>query len=304
MGGCVTDALRCAGYPVTVYDNLVYETRFFKDVPFIRGDVRDRKKLAPLLNAYDVVVALAAIVGDAACDINPDVTRAVNVASLRWLARAFQGKILFASSCSVYGASSGVITEESELNPLTLYAKTKAQSERDLLRSPRGNRHVIFRFGTLFGLGDAHARVRFDLVANAFTKNAAAGEPLRVFGGGRWRPLLHVRDAAGAILFALEHALAGVYNVSHENYMVKDIAETVREILSDAPVKIEYNNLKVEDLRDYRVSSEKLRAKGWCPTRDLGESVAELYARIREGRIKDLNDRVYSNEAFLKNRII
>ena len=304
MGGCVTDALRGAGYHVTVYDNLVYETRFFKEVPFVRGDVRDRTKLAPLLKTHDVVVALAAIVGDAACDLNPDITRAVNVASLRSLARSFSGKIIFASSCSVYGASSGIITEESALRPLTRYAKTKVEAERDLLRATRDNRHVIFRFGTLFGFGDVHTRVRFDLVANAFTKNAVSGEPLRVFGGGRWRPLLHVCDAAGAVLFALEHNLSGVYNVSHQNYMVKDIAQTVRETLSDLTVKIEYNNLKVEDLRDYRVSSEKLRAAGWRSRRDLGESVAELRAKIREGRIKDLNDRVYSNELFLKSHMM
>lgn len=302
MGGCVTDLLLRKGYPVTVYDSLVYETRFFKDVPFIRGDVRDEKKLGPIIQAHDAVIALAGIVGDEACEHDPDVTRAVNVVSTRWISEHVRGKLLFASSCSVYGGSDSVITEESALNPLSLYAKTKVESERDVLKSPRGNNHVVFRFGTLFGVGDRHTRTRFDLVVNAFTKNAALNAPLRVFGGDCWRPLLHVRDAAEAIEFALQSDLNGVYNVSHENYMIKDVALAVQETISDRPVKIEYDSLNKGGPLGYRVSSQKLRAKGWRSSRGLKESIAELYGLIRDGRIKDPGDHVYSNAAFLKSR--
>ena len=299
VGGHLTDLLLARGFPVTVYDSLVYETRFQKDVPFILGDVRDHKKLLPLLKRFDVVIALAAVVGDEACAIDSRLTREVNVESVRWLSKQFKGKIIFASTCSVYGASKAVLREDSKLTPLSLYAETKIEAEEILTGSKGSARHLIFRFATLFGTGDRYSRPRFDLAVNAFSKNAALRQTLRVFGGERWRPFVHVKDIAEAILFGLEHDLSGLYNISNRNYRIRDIPKMVRRV-AKRPVRVESVALGMKDLRDYRVSADKLLHTGFRPKRTLEDGIREVYSLVQEGRIKDPFDPVYSNAAFRK----
>ncbi|MDO8594505.1 MAG: NAD(P)-dependent oxidoreductase [bacterium] len=302
VGGHLTDLLLESGYQVTVYDALLYESRFEKNVPFIRGDIREETVLSSLLPKFDIVIALAAVVGDEACALDPVLTRAVNVDSIRWLATHFKGKIIFASTCSVYGASdSNVLDEDSTLTPLSLYAETKIEAEKILLASPNKDKHLIFRFSTLFGLGDRFSRPRFDLVVNAFAKNAAIGEPLKVFGGERWRPLVHVKDIAEAILFALRKDISGLYNIGQSNWQITNIAKEVRSVVGKA-VAIQEVSLRSEDLRNYKVSAKKLEAAGFVPKRTLEEGIREVYTLVSEGRIKNTGDPVYSNAAFLKEK--
>ncbi len=304
IGGYLTDLLAQNGYEVAVYDNLLYETRFLKNIKFIYGDVRDYDKLSSIINDFDIVIALAGIVGDEACAISPAATKAVNMDSIKWLADNFKGKIIFASSCSVYGINNSLIDESASPNPLSLYAETKVASEKTILGSPNGENHLVFRFGTLFGIGDEHARLRFDLVVNALTMKAALGEPLMIFGGGQWRPLIHVKDVAEAIMHSIQQNICGLYNLSYKNYMMKDIAQEIKETLADKPIKLEYTNIKFEDLRNYRVSSEKFKAHGWLPKYELRHGISEIYKKINEGRIKEPSDPVYSNASFIKSRFL
>lgn len=304
IGGYLTDLLSLQGYDVTVYDNLLYEARYLKDTKFVFGDVRDTEVLGRILNGFDVIVWLAALVGDVACVINPSITRAVNVASVRWLAGHYKGKIIFASTCSVYGINNDILDESAPVNPLSLYAKTKVQAERIIGKAVSARKRLVLRFGTLFGAGDTYARSRFDLVVNAWIVKAALGEPLRVFGGGQWRPLLHVKDAAHAISHALSENLCGLYNVSYQNFLMKDVAEEIKKVCSGKEVKVEYLNVKFGDVRDYRVSSEKFRRLGWRPRYGLADGIREIYQMIAEGRIRNVSDPVYSNEAFLKSKLI
>ncbi|HBV01215.1 MAG TPA: NAD-dependent dehydratase [Candidatus Taylorbacteria bacterium] len=299
VGGHMTDLFIAKGYAVTVYDSLLYESRFLKDVPFIRGDVREETKLSALLPQFDIVVALAAIVGDEACALDHTVTKAVNVESIRWLSKHFKGKIIFASTCSVYGANGRVLSEDSPTSPLSLYAETKIEAEKILLASPHKDKHIIFRFATLFGLGDRFTRPRFDLVVNAFSKNAAAGETLKVFGGDRWRPLVHVKDIAEATLYAVENNLSGLYNVAQSNWQIASIAKEV-QFLAPGKIGMQQIKLRSEDLRDYKVSGKKLEKKGFAPKRTLKDGIREVYALVSEGRIKNTADPAYSNAAFLK----
>ncbi len=303
VGGHMTDLLHEKGFPVTVYDDLLYESRFQKNIPFVRGDVREESKLAQLFPKFDIVVALAAIVGDEACALDPNLTRAVNIDSVKWLSENFKGKIIFASTCSVYGARDEVLGEDAPLAPLSLYAETKIEAEKILLASSGKEKHVIFRFATLFGLGDRYSRPRFDLVVNAFAKNAASGEPLKVFGGERWRPLVHVKDIAEAVLFAVEKDLSGLYNVAGSNRHIADIANEVRSLVGES-VSIQPVALRAEDLRNYRVSGKKLADKGFTPARTLREGIKEVYTLVSEGRIKNTADPVYSNVAFLKSKSV
>ena len=150
LGGAVTDLLMDSQYNVRVYDSLLYEEEYRKPVDFVFGDVRDAVLLKPQLQWADVVVWLAAIVGDGACAADPELTVDVNEGSVVWLVRNFDRRIIFTSTCSVYGANEGVLDEDSPLNPLSLYARTKLNAERHLANSPA----IIFRLGTLFGVAD------------------------------------------------------------------------------------------------------------------------------------------------------
>lgn len=294
VGGWLTDSLRKM-HDVTVYDNLTYENRYLKEVKFVYGDVCDREKLLPLLKNTDVVIWLAAIVGDGACALNPETTKEVNELSVRWLTEEYKGKIIFTSTCSVYGAKDELIDEMGTTNPLSLYAQTKLNAEKFI--QERNDDFVIFRLGTLFGKGDNYSRIRLDLVANVLTKQATLGEKLRVFGGEQWRPLLHVRDVASAVDFALANDISGLYNLSYKNYRIKDIANTIS--LNIKNTVIEYADMPYEDRRNYRVSSEKFKNLGWHPGYSLEQGIEQMREIISQGRICNVNDPVYSNQAFL-----
>ncbi|MCK4613807.1 MAG: NAD-dependent epimerase/dehydratase family protein, partial [Thermoplasmata archaeon] len=165
IGGLTTDFLMKQGYNVTVFDNLMYESQFLKPCDFIYGDIRDTKRLVELQKKYDEIIWLAAIVGDSACAQSPELTREINLNSIKRFLDATHRKIIFASTCSVYGAQHDVLNEESPTNPLSLYASTKLEAEKYVLE----NSGTIFRLGTVYGVGDRFSRIRLDLVVNVLT---------------------------------------------------------------------------------------------------------------------------------------
>lgn len=298
IGGYLTDTLN-HGHEITVYDNLTYEPRYLKDVDFVFGDVRDRSLLGNTLVDVqpDIVIWLAAIVGDGACQLNPSLTEEVNYQSVRWLCDNYDGKIIFTSTCSVYGINNELIDEHATPNPLSVYASTKLAAERHLRREAGDS--LVFRLGTLYGLGDCHSRLRFDLVANILTNKAVNNTPLSVFGGEQWRPLLHVRDVTSAIVHGIDNNIAGLYNLHDNNYTIGDLARNIVEVVNPA-CTISYTDMSFEDLRNYRVTSDKYRQTGWLPQNSLDEGIAALAQTITEGRIKDPTESIYSNERFLK----
>jgi nucleoside-diphosphate-sugar epimerase len=125
IGGFLTDHLLENNYEVTVYDNLLYESRYMKKNKFIYGDIRDENKLSSIIHEHDVVVWLAGLVGDGACSVNPKLTISLNIDTVRWLVDNYKGKIIFPSTCSVYGVNNDLIEEEAIPSPLSLYAGTK-----------------------------------------------------------------------------------------------------------------------------------------------------------------------------------
>lgn len=296
IGGFLTDYLTENKYEVTVYDNLLFETRYLKDCNFIFGDIRDKDKLQKIINDFDVVVWLAGLVGDGACSVNPELTKQLNVDTVKWLVDNYGGKIVFPSTCSVYGMNNDLISENAEPNPLSLYAATKLEAEKYVLSKKPGA--LVFRLGTLFGLGDRHSRMRLDLVANILSMKAALGKPLTVFGGEQWRPLLHVRDVSTAILYGLENNIAGLYNLSYKNYIISDLAEEIKKQIPAC--KITYTDMKFEDLRNYKVTNGKYLQAGWSPKYSLQDGIEQIVSLIEEGRIKNVGDLVYSNAAYMR----
>src|SRR4030042_5138850 len=124
IGGAITDILQETNHRTRVYDSLVYEESYRKPVDFIYGDIRDMETLVEQLAWADAVVWLAALVGDGACAINPDLSRDINQNAVRWLSENYDGRIIFTSTCSVYGAQNGILSEDSHTGPLSVYAKT------------------------------------------------------------------------------------------------------------------------------------------------------------------------------------
>ena len=294
VGGGIVDLLSKEN-EVTVYDSLIYENSYRKNVDFIFGDIRDYKKINNILDQYDAVIWLAALVGDGACAINPALTHEINSETVKNLAKNFNGKIVFLSTCSVYGAQEGILDESSEVNPLSEYASSKLIAEKYLADSDS----IIFRLGTLFGIGDKFSRIRLDLVVNILTTKAYIDKKMSVFGGEQWRPLLHVQDVANAIAHTLDTQTNGVFNLHYKNFKIIEIANEIKNKISD--VEIETTPLPFQDARNYQVSSDKLKdATGFQATVDLIQGINEMYELISSNRIKDINDPRYSNQNFLQ----
>ena len=294
VGGGIVDLLSKEN-EVTVYDSLIYENSYRKNVDFIFGDIRDYKKINNILDQYDAVIWLAALVGDGACAINPALTHEINSETVKNLAKNFKGKIVFLSTCSVYGAQEGILDESSEVNPLSEYASSKLIAEKYLADSDS----IIFRLGTLFGIGDKFSRIRLDLVVNILTTKAYIDKKMSVFGGEQWRPLLHVQDVANAIAHTLDTQTNGVFNLHYKNFKIIEIANEIKNKISD--VEIETTPLPFQDARNYQVSSNKLKdATGFQATVDLTQGINEMYELISSNRIKDINDPRYSNQNFLQ----
>ena len=294
IGGCVTDLLMETEHDVRVYDALLYEESYRKPVDFVYGDVRDRQKLLPHLQWADAVVWLAALVGDGAGALNEDITIDINQDSVRWLAANYDGRIIFISTCSVYGAQDAILDEFSPTDPLSLYAATKCAAEAYL----KNNNALIFRLGTLCGSGDLFSRVRMDLVVNFLTVRAYRIGQIKIFGGDQYRPLLHVRDAASAIVHVLNVNDTGIFNLHRENLRIIDLAYRIKDHFPD--LLIERTSKQLEDNRNYRVSSNKAEdVLGFTPIYSIEDGIEDFHELARSCRLRDVENIRYTNEQIL-----
>ena len=294
LGGAVTDELKRTDHNVRVYDALLYEERYLKDTAFVLGDVRDTERLLPHLQWADAVIWLAALVGERACAANPELTWDINNSALDWAQRNFDGRLLFPSTCSVYGANDDLLDEKSALNPLSVYAETKVSSEQFL-----HEKAMVFRLGTLFGLGDDHSRIRLDLVINVLTLRALHEGKIQIFGGDQYRPVLHVKDAAEAIVANVDTDHVGIYNLHSSNIRIRDLPEYLNEHFPD--LEVEYTEASFEDNRNYRVTSDKAkRAFGFAPQFSISDGIVEMRDLLADRRIKDVSSQRYSNSAYVQ----
>ena len=295
VGGVVTDLLIRNKFDVTVYDSLLYEDQYMKDCSFILGDVRDQIKLKSLLDKFDSVVWIAALVGDGACNIDPKLTDEINFKSVQFLSQNYNGRIVFFSTCSVYGAQNELLNENSPVNPLSLYASTKLKAENVL----KNNNAIIFRLGTLFGISDLFARLRMDLVVNTLTAKAFIENKINVFGGEQYRPLLHVKDAAKAIHVAITSKEVGVFNLSLDNFKIIEIANSIKAHFPRLEILIE--DIPFQDTRNYRVNNSKsLNLLNFKADISLLDGIIEIKRLLIETRIKDINNPRYTNQKYLQ----
>jgi nucleoside-diphosphate-sugar epimerase len=208
--------------------------------------------------------------------------------------------VRLASTCSVYGAGHHELNESSPLRPKSAYAESKVAGERIVL-GESAIEPVALRFGTVFGAG---RRPRFDLVVNLLTAKAAAGDPIRIFGGEQWRPFVHVEDIVTAIELALNSessVVAGeIFNVgsARENRRLAEIGEVIREFVPDADIEIDHSS---GDQRDYRADFSKISDRlGFTPAWTLRDGIEQLLQVLRDNPSLDYRDASYANELALK----
>lgn len=280
LGSILVSQLLERDHEVTVYDvflwgfNALLPIASHPRAHFIKGDVRDTAKLAAVVKGQDVVVNLAAIVGYPACAENPNEARTINLDAVGGLSKMMSKSQLLiqASTGSTYGQVDGICTEETPINPLTLYGETKARSEAYTFDVDG----IALRFATVFGVSP---RMRLDLLVNDIVYQVTHYKTFVMYEGGARRTFIHSSDAARSILFAIENGdkMRGrPYNIGDDglNYTKRQIAEMIRE---DFPYYLHHADVGEDlDKRDYAVSYARVKQLGFSCQVDMRAGVREL----------------------------
>lgn len=316
IGSALVPKLLNSGYRVRLLDVFLYgreplgELVNHPNLEIVEGDFRQVEKVVSAMRDVGSVIHLGGLVGDPACALDEELTTEINLVATRVIAEVARGegvkRFIFASTCSVYGASDGILDENSGLNPVSLYARSKIASEK-VLNDIRGSGFspVILRFGTIFGLS---GRTRFDLVVNLLTAKAVFDGKITLYGGDQWRPFVHVDDAARAVMAVLESPLERVdgqiFNVGGDdlNYTLRQVGELIQRMVPSA----ELLDLGADgDRRNYRVDFSRIRQiLGFVPKWKLEEGIAQVIEAIRSGRVQDYTQARYSNVKFLRDEKI
>lgn len=314
LGSVLVPLLLEHGFGAHVVDALYFgagglsSVRDHKRLTVTREDILHQENVADLFQNTDTVVHLASISNDPSCDLDPTLTIRTNFLATMALARRAQAdavrQFVFASSCSVYGASGNRwLDETSRTAPATLYALTKLECERELfkLATPEFS-VVVLRLATLFGVSP---RMRFDLAVNTMAKNGVMGRPIIVNGAGaQYRPFVHVRDAAAAVLLVVAasdpHLSGQVYNVGSDdlNYTIADLALGVSAAFERNEITSIANN---NDARSYRVAFRKIReALNFIPGWTILDGVREVREAAGAGVFGDMDASRYYNLLVMK----
>ncbi len=312
IGSALLPKLLEKGYQVRLLDLLLYGTEPIESclthphLEIIQADFRQIDRVVEAMRDIDAVVHLGGIVGDPACELDENLTIDINLMATRMIAEVAKGsgvgRFVFASTCSVYGASEHNLDERSQLNPVSLYARSKIASEKVLQKM--ASEHfcpVILRLGTIYGLS---GRTRFDLVINLLTAKAVMDGEITVFGGDQWRPFLHVDDAARAIMDVLAAPLDLVHNQTfnvgsnEQNYTINQIAGIIQQHVPSAEIVRKGDGA---DRRNYWVNFNKIsRALRFQPSWTVDQGVEQVIDAIQSGRVLDYRDAKYSNVLFLR----
>lgn len=289
LGSVLCEVLLRQGYGVVALDNLYYgENNLFHlcaepDFEFVRADARDEKVLRGVLKTVDAIIPLAAMVGVGACDRDPLLTRSLNVDAIAMLnrIRSKEQLIVYPTTNSGYGTQSGELycTEETPLQPISLYGETKAAAEKLLLQSPNT---ICLRLATVFGMSP---RMRLDLLVNHFVLAALTDGTLTIFEKDFKRNYVHVRDVADCFLHCLqqrEGMIGRTFNVGLDaaNLSKAELALKVKEYVPN--FYVHFAEIGSDpDKRNYIVSNQRLREAGFEAKRSLDEGIRELIKGYR-----------------------
>ena len=299
LGSILCEHLLDSGYKVTVLDSLLFGQHphmHFCSNPnyeFIFGDCRDKATLQKALKGVDVIIPLAAVVGAPACDRDPWMTREVNFDAIKLLnqLRSKEQLIIYPTTNSGYGAKTGDVfcTEETALEPISLYGQTKCDAEAEVLSSSNA---MTLRLATVFGLSP---RPRLDLLVNHFTYMAVTEGYLVVFEKDFKRNFVHVRDVADCFIHCIENAKAmsgRCYNVGLDsaNVSKEGLALKIKEHVPN--FYIHFSEVGSDpDKRNYVVSNQRLREAGFEAKRSLDDGIRELlkgYRMLKRSAMKNV----------------
>jgi len=304
------------GYKVTVYDIQYYGYDFLPlenpNLTVVQGDVRNIKRLEPLMADVDAVLHLACISNDASFELDENLSTSVNLDAFEPIViaakKAGVKRFVFASSSSVYGISEEPdVKEDHPLVPLTLYNKYKGMCEPLLFKHTDENFvGVVYRPATVCGYGP---RQRLDVSVNILTNLAVNKGNITVFGGSQLRPNLHIQDYADlckALLEALDDVIADeIFNCGYENMSIMEIAETVKRVVAEEfPDKdeISLEVLPSDDLRSYHINSDKVEnVLGFKPQYSVEDAIRDLCQAFRDGKLPNsFDDDNYFNVRTMK----
>ena len=272
---------------------------------FINGDIRQEQDVEKALDGVWGVVHLAAIVGDPACAKQPELAEQTNWDASKLIfdmctEKDHVKKFVFASTCSNYGKMPGesYLSEDSDLTPVSIYAKLKVKFEKYLLSSNTRKDFIpaSLRFSTVYGLSP---RMRFDLTVNEFIRDAYFQKELEIYGEQFWRPYCHVDDLANACVLVLEsedgktdHEVFNVGDTS-QNYQKKMLAEEILKLLPDT--KVNYVK-KEEDPRDYKIDFGKIKNDlGFSISKTVPDGLNEILNVLKKKVVTDPYSDVYKN---------
>jgi nucleoside-diphosphate-sugar epimerase len=311
IGSALLPKLLDRGYHVRLLDCFLYGEEPIQPViqhPNLevhRGDFRNVDTVVAAMRDMKSVIHLGGLVGDPACALDEELTIQINLIATRMIAQVAKGnqisRFVFASSCSVYGASDQILNERSALNPVSLYARSKIASENVLLGlRGEGFEPVILRLGTIYGLS---GRTRFDLVVNLLAAKALVEKVITVYGKDQWRPFLHVHDAGRAVMSALDARSESVspliFNVGcdEQNRTLGQVGELIRVMVPGSILRCTEENV---DRRNYRVEFRRIREElGFEPVWKIEAGVQQVLDAIASGKVTNYLDAKYSNVKFL-----
>ena len=315
IGSVLVPRMLAEGHRVTVLDALIFGSGPLRAVVgnerfrLVQGDIRDVGGVDRCLgmDRFDAVVHLAAISNDPSSELDPMLTRQVNLSGVENLMAASRRhgvrRFIYASSASVYGVKDvPEVTEEMSLGPLTLYAECKAQGEQvlwGLLDDAFCG--VAVRSATVCGYSP---RLRLDLTINILSCHALTSGSIRVFGGDQLRPNVHIADLADfyvSLLTIERDKIQGkAFNVSTRNATVAELAELVRREINPG---ISITVVPTDDKRSYHLSATRAaRELGFVPSRPLELAPRELRSAFSDGRVRNPMDAIYRNVEWMKAR--
>jgi len=299
-------------YDITGCDVGYYPQNFIEtektEINFLKKDIRDITLHD--LEGHDAVLHLAALSNDPLGELNSSITYDINFLATQRLAKlAKEAKVrrfIFSSSCSSYGANEEIVSESSTLTPLTSYAKSKVESESELLKLKDENFiPTIMRSATAYGISP---NLRLDLVVNNLTASAYTTGSVKLLSDGTaWRPLVHVEDMSNAFIRVLqssEEKISGqIFNVgsNENNYRVKQIAELVEEFIPNS--KIEYAKNANKDTRSYQVNFDKIKNElGFKAKWNLQEGIKNVHESFKKFGLTedDFKDKKFHRVKYIK----
>ena len=289
VGSILCERLLAEGFALTVVDNLMYgQAPLFhlcadRNFDFIRGDARDEALIKQVVRNADIICPLAAVVGALACDRDPWLARSVNLDAVRLIngLRSRDQLVLFPVTNSGYGTQSGEVycTEETPLEPISLYGRTKVEAEAELLGSPNT---IALRLATVFGVSP---RMRLDLLVNHFVHAAVTDGYIVIFEKDFHRNYVHIRDVADCFVHGIRRAeqmVGRAYNVGLDdaNFSKEQLALKIRQHVPD--FYLHFSEVGSDpDKRNYIVSNQRLREAGFEARRSVDEGIEELLKAFR-----------------------